>query len=133
MNGKVISLALVLPLGACATSTQSDFSCSAPTGLGCVSMSQADGHVSGQDHSGHNHNTVENAQNYGAALNAIIKGDPVVGANRARAWTGPERSLEQVWRVWFPSFVDPTGNYHADSEIYIAIPTDTWIETEAEK
>lgn len=118
MSKKLVSLALCASLGACASSMSSDFSCTAPEGLGCVSMSDADGHVTGE----HTHG------DYAVALNAIIKGGSIEGPEYAGAWSGPKRAPEQVWRVWFPSFVDGTGNYHADSEIYIAIPVTTWIE-----
>lgn len=109
-------------LTACTTNTATDFSCPIEKGLGCASMTEADNHVRGHQ------NSQNEPNNYSTVLNAIIKGDPQRQTSKARAWTGPERSFEAVYRVWFPSFVDKNGNYHDESAIYISIPTNTWIE-----
>lgn len=123
MNLKNFLLGFCLILGACAKNIKTDFHCSAPEGLGCVSMTKADEHVT----SDHTHDN-DGANDYRPTLNAIIKGEANSNEKLARAWTGPKRSLEKVFRIWFPSFVDKNGNYHDDSAVYISIPTETWIE-----
>ena len=104
MINMLSSVLCALLLTGCATGTgkSGQFSCPAPKGMGCKSISQIDKILDGQSHHRHATNTAVSFNNVS------------------------ERTGEKILDVWLASQVDAEGAYHAERNIKLVVKPSEW-------